>query len=181
MLETCAWTSRSHKFFVRWTGNLLWMLLLAGTVAWADHLSSPTGAILLSVDGDITHTNAENAAHFDRTMLEALGMTELRTSTPWTDGRRSFSGIHLERLLQTVGAQGNNASARALNDYVVNIPLEPAVEKGAFLALGMDGNYLSVRNKGPIWLIFPWDEDPSLDDQTTKHQSIWQLRYMTIE
>lgn len=156
-------------------------LLALTLVAGAEHLGQPAGPVILSVEGRIGHTNRGASADLDRAMLEGLGLATLVTHTPWTDGPREFTGIPFARLLDHLEASGEKAVARALNDYVVAIPLADIRRKRAFVALDMDGKALSIRDKGPIWVVFPWDENPALDDQATKHQSIWQLRTLSIE
>src|SRR5688572_11026358 len=48
-------------------------------------LSEPSGTVLLTLTGAITNTNSPGKAKFDRAMLESIGLTELVTSTPYTD------------------------------------------------------------------------------------------------
>ena len=55
-------------------------------------LPMPEGPVILSVTGNITTTNAEGRADFDRAMLEALGVTRMTTWTPWTDGQVRLRG-----------------------------------------------------------------------------------------
>jgi len=169
------------SFPSRMPSGLGGLLLLAAVAAGAEHLPQPEGPVILTVAGRVAHTNRDGEADFDRAMLERLGVTTLVTRTPWTDGPMEFEGVPFARLLDDLDADGETAMARALNDYVVPIPVADIRAKRALLALRMNGNPLSVRDKGPIWVVFPWDQDPALDDQTTRHQSIWQLRKLTFE
>jgi len=157
------------------------LLLLATAPVGARHLAVPEGPVILTAQGRIGQTNREDTADFDRAMLEGLGVTRLVTRTPWTDGSVEFSGIPFERLLEHLEVTGETAVARALNDYEVPIPVADILAKKPLLALAMDGKALSVRDKGPIWVIFPWDQNSDLDDATTKQQSIWQLRTLRFE
>lgn len=34
---------------------------------------------------------------------------------------------------------------------------------------------MSVRDKGPLWVIYPYDSDPALQSEVTYARSIWQL------
>jgi hypothetical protein len=139
----------------------------------------PQGEVILTVRGRISATNAGGEARFDRAMLLASGSDELRTATPFTDGESTYSGVRLSRLLDLVGAAGTQLKSRALNDYEVTIPVAEVRDYPVLLALDRDGQPLSVRERGPLWVIYPWSQYPELDDRIHRQRSIWQL--MTIE
>lgn len=154
---------------------------LATSSVRADPLPRPEGRIILTVTGRIENTNADGRAVFDRAMLEALGVSELVTRTAWTNGRPRFGGVLARKLIEAVGAGGEIAVARAINDYRVEIPLSDFEEYPVLLALKLNGSYMRVRDKGPIWVIYPWDQFPELDNEQTKQKSIWQLKEIHIE
>ena len=60
------------------------------------------------------------------------------------------------------------------------IPLEQLTRYPVLVALKMDGRYMRVRDKGPLWIVFPWDDYPELADEKTKQRSIWQLKAIHI-
>jgi hypothetical protein len=138
-------------------------------------LPKPSGAIILTVTGAIANTNAPGRAEFDLPMLEALGTETLITTTNWTDGPQRFEGVRVERLLAAVGATGAVARASALNDYAAEIPLEMFEDYPALLAFRQNGKGLTVRDKGPVWIVFPRDDFPSLDDPRVDLLWVWQL------
>jgi len=146
----------------------------------AAELGVPTGPIVLTVGGNIRNTNADGEARFDREMLEALGLTELRTTTPWTEGLQVFEGVAVEHILGAVGANGADARAVALNDYVVEMELAFLREAQALIAVKLNGDYMRVRDKGPLWIVFPWDQRPELDEEFLKSLSVWQLNRLEI-
>jgi hypothetical protein len=153
----------------------------AAAGALAEPLPPPTGPVILTVTGSIDNRNTESGAQFDLEMLEALGTTELRTSTSWTEGTPVFEGVLGRRLLDAVGARGARAVGRALNDYSIAIPLSDFRDLPLLLALKMNGQYLKVRDGGPIWIIYPWDQHPELVNEETKQKSIWQLTELQVE
>ncbi|MEZ5935143.1 MAG: molybdopterin-dependent oxidoreductase [Alphaproteobacteria bacterium] len=156
---------------------LAWGLVLSTASAEAG-LATPKGAVILRVLGDIEHTNQDAAAVFDRDMIEALGMETLVTTTPWTDGEVTFEGVRATRLLEQLGEHGRHVLARALNDYTVEIPADDLEAKDLFLALKMDGRYLRVRDKGPIWAIYPFSRRPELNTPVYHNRAIWQLQQL---
>ncbi|NJO37884.1 MAG: hypothetical protein HC871_10055 [Rhizobiales bacterium] len=141
-------------------------------------LAAPRGTVILRVLGEIEHTNQGDAALFDRDMIEALGMETLVTETPWTEGEVTFEGVQAKRLLEVLGDHGEHVLARALNDYTVEIPAADLEARDLFLALKMDGNYLRVRDKGPIWVIYPFSGRPELNTPLYHNRAIWQLEQL---
>jgi hypothetical protein len=155
-----------------------------GMTAWsasaADPLAAPSGEVVLTVTGAIDRTNADGAAQFDLAMLQALDPITVNTSTIWTDGPQEFVGVSLARLMQEVGAHGTMIAASALNDYTVQVPMTDAVEGGAVLAYKANGTELSVRDKGPLWVIYPYDSSKDYQTEVIYARSIWQVAKMDV-
>jgi hypothetical protein len=143
-------------------------------------LPRPTGEVLLTVSGAVARTNSPGGAEFDRAMLESLGTATTRTSTPYTEGVQEFRGVPLRRLLDAVGARGARATATALNDYRAELPLSDADLPGVLLATERNGVPMPVRDKGPLWLIYPLDSDPRLQRRETYAKMVWQLRRIEV-
>jgi hypothetical protein len=157
--------------------------LLAGALsatAGAAALAPPTDRVILTVSGHIGQTNQAQEAVFDRAMLESLPQHKIETSTPWTEGTNTFEGPLLKDLLAALDAEGETLDAIALNDYKISIPVKDADDYPVILALKMNGKNLRVRTKGPLWVIYPWSSDPSLDEQTYYSRSIWQLNRLVV-
>ena len=114
-------------------------------------------------------------------MLDALPQTEFRTSTIWTEGENEFSGVALRDLLDAVGAQGGKLRAVAINDYAVEIPASDAVEGGPIVATRMNGQPMSVREKGPLWVVYPFDAKEEYRSELIYSRSIWQLKELEID
>ena len=157
---------------------LLWSALLASP-AGAGQLASPTGEVLLIVEGEIGNTNNGGEAHFDREMLRALGMTEIVTGTPWHEKEAVFEGVLARRVMEAVGARGTKARAIAANDYKVWLPLTDFTDYDILLAMHIDGEALRLRTKGPIWLIYP--EGTGLPANARSERMIWQLLRLHIQ
>ncbi|MEM6490529.1 MAG: molybdopterin-dependent oxidoreductase, partial [Pseudomonadota bacterium] len=153
-----AWTLTDRRGARRRLARLLAAIafLIAGPAA-ADGLPRPTGLVLLEVDGAIANRNAGDAAHFDRSMLEALGDATIETTTIWTDGVKRFRGTPVRALLDAVGADGDRVDALAHDDYRISIPIAELLRYDVLLALKMDGAPLTARTKGPIWMMYPQD------------------------
>lgn len=143
-------------------------------------LPMPTGKVILTISGKIGAFNARDAAHFDRDMLEALDWSSFTTSTPWYDAPVTFSGVHMEKLMQAVRASGDFVVAGALNDYETRIPMSDFSQFGVLLALKRNGEYMPVREKGPLFIVYPYDSSPELRSQKYYGRSAWQLARLAV-
>ncbi|MDH4392945.1 MAG: molybdopterin-dependent oxidoreductase [Aquabacterium sp.] len=150
------------------------------TVSPARALDAPKGKVLLSLVGTLGHTNAAGRTDFDMAMLEALPQHSFSTSTPWYKEVRRFSGPLLRDVLGAAGAKGTTLRAVALNDYKVDIPMEDTLRHKVLLATRVDGRPMAVRDKGPLFIIYPYDESADLRSERFYSRSAWQLRRLEI-
>jgi hypothetical protein len=118
---------------------------------------------------------------FTRSQLEALGSTTLVTTTPWHTGPMTFEGIPMKTLMEKVGASGTKIIATALNKYSAEIPVTDFSQFDVLLAYKRDGNYMTVRDNGPLFIVYPFDRDVQLKSETFYNRSAWQVHSMTIE
>lgn len=149
-------------------------------VTASDRLGSPQGRIVLTITGNIGNTNAPGRAEFDLEMLERLGLSKLTTWTPWTEGQIAFEGVLARRLLEAIDARGTEVDATALNEYACSIPIEDFHKYDVLLATRVNGRPLRVRDKGPIWIVYPWSGHAELDDFMTREKSVWQLSALHV-
>lgn len=163
--------------------RLIVMLLsvVISTQAWAGTLPKPEGKVLLTLTGNIANTNADGKAVFDTASLEKLGMISFQTNSPWYNGRTTFTGISLQKLMDYVGAKGTIVKVTALNDYTTVIPLSDFKKYNVILALKINGEYMRVRDKGPLFIVYPYDSVPELNNQVFYSRSAWQVSKMSIE
>jgi hypothetical protein len=82
--------------------------------------------------------------------------------------------------MKFVGAKGTTVTAVALNDYVSTIPMADFDKFNVILAMKRDGNYMEVREKGPLFVIYPYDTVPELQTQTYYTRSAWQVAKLII-
>ena len=162
-------------------GVLLLCCLLAASIAAADGLPQPQGPAILTVTGSVERTNSGEGAVFDREMLADLGMESLETTTAWDEGTVLFEGVLLRRLLDAVGAKGDTIHATALNAYHVDIPFDDVKAYDVILAMKMNGAALSLRDKGPLWIVYPLTDHPELDTPEFNSRWIWQLQSLEIQ
>jgi hypothetical protein len=136
--------------------------------------------VVLTVSGRITATNAGATATYDMAMLEALPGRATETETPWTKGKVKFEGPLGAALLDQLGASGTTLKITALNDYVVEVPVEDFRKWPVILATRKDGKAMPVRDKGPIFVVYPFDLDRSLYNERIFSRSAWQVKSIEV-
>jgi hypothetical protein len=158
-------------------------LLLAGLALSAPTLAldAPTTRPILTVSGKIGVKNAGETARFDMKMIESLPQHSFTTSTPWFDKPVKFTGPLLADLLAAVKASGTTLSAVAINDYKINIPMTDVQEYKVIVARLLDDKPMSVREKGPLFVVFPFDSAVELRSSTYYERSIWQLKALDVQ
>ncbi len=155
--------------------------LLVTAPLLADDLAAPTGEILLTVTGKIGVTNQGETAVFDLDMLKVIGEETFKTTTPWTEGEQSFTGVSLAALMKAVGVTEGTLTAKAINDYAVEVPVADAVEDGPIIAYLQNGKPMSIREKGPLWVVYPYDVKEDYQAEVIYSRSIWQLSSIEVK
>lgn len=138
---------------------------------WAA-ISAPAAAGDTAV---LTVTGPAGVQTYDLAALEALKPVAFDTATIWTEGRTHFQGVPLKALLDAAQISQGNVLATAINDYAIEIPVAEITEDYPIVAYRMDGQVMSVRDKGPLWVMYPFDANPGLQSEVTYSRSIWQL------
>lgn len=153
---------------------------LFGTMLAAQELVQPDGEVILTISGAIQNTNADESAVFDLEMLRDLPAASISTTTIWTDGEQSFVGVELAALAALVGFDGTTLKASAVNDYSVDIPISDAVPGRAMIAYERNGTTMPLRDKGPLWIVFPFDAGTEFQRESIYARSIWQLNRIAV-
>lgn len=129
----------------------------------------------LADDPLLTVVGPDRTQTYDHAALQAFGPVSFATSTIWTEGQPAFTGVPLQTILTDAGIDEGTVSAVAINDYAVQIPVDEVTADYPIVAFQQDGQAMSVRDKGPLWVIYPYDSDPALQSEVTYARSIWQL------
>ena len=147
----------------------------------AHGLELPKGKVVLTVSGNLSRPNHGKDATFSMQMLEKLPQKSFSTKTPWYPKAVTFTGPLLRDVLAAAGASGRQISARALDDYKTLIPMADAQNFDVILARQIDGKDLSIREKGPLFIVYPYDSKPALQAPVFLDRSAWQLKSLTID
>ncbi len=154
---------------------------LAAAAPWAAALDTPPGKVVLSVTGNVPAAQAGGHADFDMAMLEKLPQHSFTTATPWYPKPRTFTGPLLRDVLAAAGAKGALLRAIALNDYKIEIPAGDADKFDMIVARLLDGQPMPVREKGPLFIVYPFDSSAELRSERYYSRSAWQLRTLEVK
>jgi hypothetical protein len=155
------------------------LLLSATLLADPSWQSQPANPVILTVSGELDCC-PDGTAYFDLERLDALVQTTVKTITPWTETEESFQGVRLDQLLAAMGARGSNLEAVALNDYSTRFTTQALLQYPVILATRKEGQPMRVRDKGPIWIIYPLSDYPALRKEEHHHAMVWQLKALTV-
>ena len=138
------------------------------------------GAVQAAPKLTIHHANGSET--LDRAQLEAMPQISLTTQTPYFDGDVAFSGPSVQQLLDRYEVTDDaEVTLRALNNYQVSVEARELRQLGAIVATRMNGKTMSVRNRGPFWVMLPLSERPELDHEDYHRLMIWQLSEIDLD
>lgn len=151
------------------------LVAMLALIASIGSVSASEGEVVLTLK------NADQVHEFTVEDLRRIGEREIVTTTIWSEGEQSFVGVSLDRLLAETGVEGQTLEAAAVNDYAVEIPTSDAQPGGPIIAYMRNGNLMSLRDKGPLWVIYPYDSDVAFRTEEVYSRSIWQLNRITVK
>ncbi|ADO49491.1 molybdopterin-dependent oxidoreductase [[Enterobacter] lignolyticus] len=155
--------------------------LFLSTCYAASTTSAPEDKVVLTISGKIGSNGQGEPQKFSIADLEKLGVATIETTTPWYDGRMRFDGVSFNKLFDKVNAQGQTVKVVALNDYTISVPVDDLKKFNAILAYKRNGNLMPVRDKGPLFIIYPYDSSPELNNQIYYARSAWQVARIIVQ
>lgn len=118
---------------------------------------------------------------FTRADLLALEQKTIKTGNDYVDGTPVFRGPVAASVIGMIGNTGaKKVQLTSRNDYSVTLALDELTDYQAILALEMDGKALTRRDRGPIWLMYPMDAHPELQDPAFNSRLIWQVEVIEL-
>ena len=143
----------------------------------------PGKSVVLTVVGATAGNTASGNIEFDIATLERIGLVRFTSKNRWYNEPMTYEGVLGSAFLDAVGVpdRATTIRATALNDYVVRIPIEDLRRWPVVLALKLNGKYMSIRDKGPIWIVYPNHVFEELGGPAHQGKWIWQLKEIAFE
>lgn len=145
---------------------------------FAAALMAPVAALAQATLTVTTIDESGNAVTNEYTSEELLAMDaiDVETDNDYISETATFTGPRLRDLLGAENlAPEDQIEVTALNDYQTVIPAEEVMNYDVIVAVHMNGEPMSVREKGPYWVIYPMSEFPELQDPGFNDRLVWQL------
>jgi len=159
--------------------------LMLGSMVFAGPPSiavPPQPKPLLTVSGRIGRVNNKATDTFDFTEVQflKLGSASITTATAWTP-TSVFVGPLLLDVMQAAGVTSGTLMLKTLDDYSAPIPWDDLVRYGVILAHSQDGHRLSNKRWGPLWTIYPRDQNlAALTGPVAESRFIWQVNRIEV-
>lgn len=116
---------------------------------------------------------------FSATQLLALPQQQFTTHHSWSEEAELFSGPLLQDVLDKTCSNAEKIKLTALNDYAIDMDFSEVKKFRPIIALSLNGKRLSIREKGPLWVMLPLDKH-KIFDRSMDGLMIWQLSDITI-
>jgi hypothetical protein len=82
--------------------------------------------------------------------------------------------------MAVLGATGSQLRVVAINDYAATVPWSDLDAYPVILATRHNGRPMSVREHGPLFIIYPFDEYPDLRSEVHFTRSVWQIARIEV-
>ena len=169
-----AWGDRKLFFYVPAISLVLAMLFAVPTTTQADDtlltLSNPR---IAGPHGVIKFTRAD---------LEAMQQVEITTSNAFMDHPATFRGPSAYALIDQIGRAGANVvRLSSANEFFIDVDIAELADYGVILAIEVDDKRLTMRDRGPIWLMYPVDQFEELQNPSMNNRLIWHLQTIELQ
>lgn len=127
-------------------------------------------------------TTSKQSVDFTLEQLQTLPQTTVVTANDYVEPSAVFQGPLLRTVLEALEIDKDaELKMIALNDFTSTVPASDAFDYDVIMAVLRDGELMTVRNKGPIWVIYPMDDNPELRSDIYNDRLVWQLKEIAVE
>ena len=155
---------------------------LGGWTGTGQAATNASGPVVLRIYTATGQGKALNLmASYDMAFLLSLPQKSFIAQTPWFTKPVRFTGPLLRDVLAAAKVSGKTVQAVALDEYKAAIPFADAQQFDMVLAHQIDGQTLTPKDKGPLFVVYPYDSQPQLQSVQYYGRSVWQLKSLLIE
>ncbi len=160
---------------MRLIGGVLMLLL-----SWQALAAEP---VVLTLYGDMQLDGRQyERIDYSLSELQALPQGKIITAHPWVSEPHQYRGPDLVLLLGQLFGHRRVTSLylEALNGFSVTVDWSQVAPFSPILAWQDNGRVMSRRNKGPLWLMLPFDRLSEMQQANFRHFMAWQLRVIRV-
>ncbi len=116
-----------------------------------------------------------------RPAADEFGLTEIQTKlVSQGEDLHKVKGIAIGGLIKKYDLVGGSLAIEALDGYSIDVPRSVIDSYPAIIGLEIDGRPISVRERGPAWLIYPVSSFKELDSPEFEARSVWQIKAIKV-
>ncbi|MCX7207953.1 MAG: hypothetical protein NT086_18630 [Proteobacteria bacterium] len=150
----------------------LCLVFVANSVAAKSH------KIILSVS---SRAAVVPEIQLDDEQFDKIPQISMTVQTPWYQTPQTFEGPLLRDILKLAEIKDGDIKLIALNEYTIKFPVSDAFKYDVILARKRNGKIMTVRDKGPLFLIYPFHQHAELIKPEYFRRSSWQLNSIRAE
>ncbi len=150
-------------------------VLLIVMACWSSAVVAESGSVVLRVQ------SGDALQEYSLADLREMPVMDFETTTIWTEGLQHFVGVPLAELIDRSGVTSGTIRAHAVNEYAVEIDLDEITANAPMVAYERNGTMMSLRDKGPLWIVYPYDFATEYRTEKVYTQSIWQLHRLSVQ
>jgi hypothetical protein len=126
--------------------------------------------------------HAEKTVEIPLAKIDALPQTDYVAFPPGMDDRaHRVKGPLLKDVVALSGFSGDSLLAVGYDRYQADIPFKDMDDYAVIVARDVDGKEVTLREKGPLWIVYPSDAHPELrHNPIYEARSVWQLKEITV-
>ena len=163
----------SRRNSLRCFGAVLAGAGLWSSVAWAEE------PLLTLRNPAISNNHGE--IRFTREDLAGLDWHKIETGNEFITGVGMFRGPLFADVISLIGHAGaTKVRLIGQNGFYSEVDIAEMVRYGAVLAMELNNRALSLRDFGPIWVMYPLDDHPELQDSRFNSRLVWQLKAVEL-
>ncbi|WP_282176382.1 oxidoreductase [Vibrio nereis] len=133
-----------------------------------------------STDTILTINHHGEETKFSLEQLLTHADKEIVTDTPWTNDKTTFIGVSAKEILKMTDTDQASLKVTALNDYWSTIPYSDIEQYNPIFAVKKNGDVMSIRDKGPVWVIYPLSQFDEMNNEVLHSRMVWQVRSVEI-
>lgn len=135
------------------------------TVSWADGRSAPVKFALKDIE-----------------KLERKDYMTVLPPAVNVQGKHDWTGVPLRAVLSASNEKNfSTMRVTALDGFEVNLPASDLDRFDPILAYQKDGQYIGILDKGPLFLIYPFDSHRELQTMEYTNRAIWQATSIVLK
>lgn len=125
------------------------------------------------------NSGCDKTIQLTESAILGLPQQQFKTHHSWSKDAETFSGPLLEDVIKVACGDATKINMRALNDYAIEVDFNVAKKLKPIVAHSINGTRLSVREKGPLWVMVPSD-DLKTTSKEIDGMLIWQLSDIVV-